>query len=104
MKIEEMVEFFRSLCHIAYRSFPEGGAPTLPYFVYFVDGDTTFRADGKVYEEWPDITLELYTEEKDFALENKIKQYFKENEIVYEHYENYVSSEKMLKNTFEFTL
>ena len=93
MKIEEMVEFFRSLCPIAYRSFPEGGAPTLPYFVYFVDGDTTFR-----------ITLELYTEEKDFALENKIKQYFKENEIVYEHYENYVSSEKMLKNTFEFTL
>lgn len=77
---------------VAYRVFPEGDAPPLPFVVYYENGERNFPADGENYYNVKQITVELYTEQKDSAAEKKV-----ENAIdfaVWEKTEEYIDSEK----------
>ena len=77
---------------VAYRFFPEGEAPSLPYVVYYESGERNFPADGENYHNIKQITVELYTREKDTEAEKKV-----EDSIafaIWDKTEEYISSEK----------
>lgn len=50
---------------VAYRAFPVGKAPPLPFICYLFSYTNNFDADDQVYQVINRITIELYTEEKD---------------------------------------
>ena len=57
---------------------------TLPYIVYRDDGLESFKADNNIFYKAKNFLVELYSDNKDFALEEKIELLFEENEIIYD--------------------
>lgn len=51
----------------AYYSFPEKQVPAPPYFVYYFAGTDNFAADNEVYAKIYNLTIELYTQNKNIA-------------------------------------
>lgn len=86
---------------VAYRSWPEGDAPDLPYICYYVDGDNNMAADNKVYLKVNVINIELYTEHKSLVDEQKVEEMLDSLELPYSKYEQYIEDEKMYQITYE---
>ena len=80
---------------VAYRSFPVGKAPKLPYICYLDTETSNFVADNKVYTVIQSIDIELYSKDKDFASEALIEAKLALNNIVWEKYEEYLEDEQM---------
>ena len=57
----------------AYDHFAEGESPELPFLCYLLPGSSNFSADGKVYHRVSEVRLELYTDCKDLAAEQKVE-------------------------------
>lgn len=87
---------------IAYYAFSEGVTTPLPYLIYYVEDENNFKADNSNYFETSNIIVELYTEEKDIDLENRLKEILKEYE--YEASYDYISEERMYMASFNFTI
>ncbi len=79
----------------AYYQFDEGTNVELPFVVYYYGGDNNFSADDMIYQGIQTLTIELYTEHKDFANEQVIENVLKANKMPYHKDETYISSEKM---------
>lgn len=58
---------------VAYRSFPVGEAPGLPFVCYLQTGVNTMRADDLIYYSIPTVDVELYTALKSPEIENLIE-------------------------------
>ena len=58
--------------------------PHIPFISYFVEKSTPTAADNVVFSESVDVMIELYTNKKDLALENKLKKILTKNGIYYE--------------------
>ncbi len=56
---------------IAYHHFAEGESPEPPFLIYLTPGSHNFSADGMVYFKVKQLDVELYTDKKDLALEEK---------------------------------
>ena len=80
---------------VAYRAFPVGKAPKLPYICYLDTETSNFVADNKVYTVIQSIDIELYSKDKDFASEALIEAKLALNNIVWEKYEEYLEDEQM---------
>lgn len=89
---------------IAYRCFAPGQVPALPYIVYYVDEDIGFYADDTVYYEGYAVTIEVYTDQKDLQLEEKVKELLNSNELTYESYESFLDSENMYLKAYEIEI
>lgn len=59
---------------VAYRAFPEGYAPGLPFICYITPGTNNFAADDMTYHVINSVNVELYTEFKDPATERKVEE------------------------------
>lgn len=81
---------------LAYRCFPEGGAPPLPYLIYYEGGETNFPADGSNYYNIKQVTAELYTQGKDPASEEAVEEAL-EGLGIWAKTEEYIDSEKCLQ-------
>lgn len=90
---------------VAYRAFPVGAAPALP-FICFMETDTeNFLADSIVYHRIQNVDIELYSENKDTAIEAAIESMFAQNLLVWEKTaENYIDSEDMLQVVYQITI
>lgn len=64
---------------VAYQSFKK--EQTLPFVVFVQTGSDNFGADNGVYVSDNSYNIELYTEDKDFGLENKLEEILNANEI-----------------------
>lgn len=85
----------------AYYQFPEGTAQPCPYIVFFfVDTDDLY-ADDSNYQSIPVLNIELYTDNKDFALEALVESTLKKNGLTYYKEENYIDTEKMYQIAYE---
>ena len=87
---------------IAYYAFSEGVKTPLPYLIYYVEDENNFKADNSNYFETSNVIVELYTEEKDIELENRLKEILKDYE--YEASYDYISEERMYMASFNFTI
>lgn len=108
MTLTELTTMLKSITgfenKIAYRQFREGFAPALPFIVYYVEGSDNILADNKVYLARQDVTIELYSQEKDVTSEGLLEAKLDANNIPWQKYEDYVDSEHMYMISYSITI
>lgn len=71
--MEELVKIIEKMdIPFAYDHFAEGESPDPPFMCYLLPGSDNFAADGRVYYKINEVRIELYTDFKDTALEEKL--------------------------------
>ena len=86
----------------AYRSFPEGNSPNPPFICFYYDGADDLKADNTNYVKIRPLTIELYTDNKDFDLEDVVEAALNSSGLVYsKDDETYIESERMYMVVYE---
>lgn len=85
---------------IAYRAFPVGKAPKLPFICYQCTQTDNFFADGQTWQVIQGIDIELYTAKKDMGSEQKVESKLSELGLGWEKYEDYIDSENCYMITY----
>mgnify|MGYP003094824098 FL=1 len=88
----------------AYDHFAEGESPEPPFLCYLLPGSSNFSADGKVYHRISEVRLELYTDFKDLALEQKVEDVLDAAGIFYNKTETWIDSEKLYEVLYSFDM
>lgn len=89
---------------IAYRAFPEGAAPALPYITYLQTYTHNFAASNKVLLPIRHIQVELYTAQKDISSESAVESCFDNLEIVWDKTEIYLDTERMYQIIYDIEI
>lgn len=89
---------------VAYRAFPIGAAPDLPFICFMETESSNFFADAQVYKKVQGVDIELYTENKDVASEEGIEEMLNENLILWDKSEMYIDSQNMLQVVYDITI
>jgi len=87
----------------AYLQFPEDDPnnPAPPFICYYYTGDDDLKADNTNYQKIRQVSIELYTDNKDFTLEQKVETTLTSHGLVYSKMEAYINEEKMYQTTYE---
>lgn len=85
----------------AYYQFEEGSGQQCPFVVFYYPNREDFIADGVNYVKKTILTIELYTDSKDFAAEANIEDALEAHEMVYSKEETYIDSEKMFEVIYD---
>ena len=88
----------------AYDHFAEGESPEPPFLCYLLPGSSNFSADGKVYHRISEVRLELYTDCKDLAAEQKVEDVLDAAGIFYNKSETWIDSEKLYEVLYSFDM
>lgn len=88
----------------AYHHFAEGESPEPPFICYLLPGSNNFSADGKVYYKINEVHIELYTDLKDLAVEQQLKDVLDEHGIFYNKSETWIESEKLYEVLYTFEM
>lgn len=98
MSIAELKEILESIPgfekKVAYRAFPVGKAPKLPFICYLQTGTNNFFADNKVYRTAIEIDIELYSQNRDEVSEKLIEKTLEDNNITWTKGIEYIDDEK----------
>lgn len=78
--------------------------PPLPFITYLFNDSNNFAADNKAHQKINTYQVELYTDKKDIALEQKLEAIFDENDIFYDKLEAYIDEEKMREVLYLITI
>lgn len=90
---------------VAYRSFPVGEAPGLPFVCYLQTGVTIMFADNRAYCSTPTVDVELYTALKSPETEAQIEAAFATAGIVWTRdQDEWLNSERCLMIVYHLTL
>lgn len=89
---------------VAYRAFPVGKAPKLPFICYLCTNTTNFAADDYVYQVIQEVDVELYTAKKDEASERAVEDKLNELGLVWDKYEEYIDDENCYMITYTVSL
>ena len=79
----------------AYYQFPEGTAVAPPFVCFYFEGSDDLYADDKNYQKIRPLTIELYTDNKDFSLEATVEGILASNGLTYARNESWIESERM---------
>ena len=79
----------------AYYQFPEGTAVAPPFVCFYFEGSDDLYADDKNYQKIRPLTIELYTDNKDFSLEATVEGILASNGLTYARNESWIDSERM---------
>lgn len=79
----------------AYNEFPNGTEQAPPFICFLLGASNDFLADDVNYQKIRELTIELYTDNKDFVLENTIETALTQGGFVYRRDETYLDSERM---------
>jgi hypothetical protein len=79
----------------AYYQFPEGTAQAPPFVCFYFEGSDDLYADDKNYQKIRPLTIELYTDNKDFSLEATVEGILASNGLTYARNESWIESERM---------
>lgn len=89
----------------AYDHFEAADTPGQPPFVCFIyPGSDNFFADDSVYQKIKQLRIELYTNEKEPALEKRVEDALDAAELPYNSSESYIDSEKMYMVTWDTSI
>lgn len=89
---------------VAYRMFPKGSAPALPFIVYYSQGTNNQFGDDKTYHVIEDINVCLYTRTKDITSESAVEKALDDGGYPWNKSEAYIDSEECYEITYEITL
>ena len=79
----------------AYYQFTQETAKEPPFICYYFTGDNDFGADNINYQASRQGVVELYSNQKDFALEAAVENILTANEMRYTKSETFIDSEQM---------
>lgn len=85
----------------AYYQFPEDSGQEPPFICFYYPNNIPLYADDQNYYGAEALTIELYTDNKDFDLEQAIEDVLTENDLPFIKREDYIGSEKMFQITYE---
>lgn len=71
-----------------------------PFVAYYYNQSADLIADNVNYAKINSLIIELYTDNKDFSLEETIEKALKENDLAFTRVENYLDSERMYMVVF----
>ena len=75
---------------------------SLPILVWIVPGTDNFFADGQAYHKIKELDIELYTDEKDWALEEKLEGILDKYGIPWQQTASeWLETEKMWESLYE---
>ena len=80
---------------VAYYQFKEGTGQQPPFVCFFYGDSNDVIADNSNYLRVDRLFVELYTDEKDFALESTIETTLNTNNLVFAKEQTYIDSERM---------
>lgn len=84
--MEEITGNFEGNQHsLAYDHFAEGEGPAPPFICYLLPGSDNFAADGRVYYKINEVRIELYTDYKDIAVEQRLEAVLERHGIFYDN-------------------
>jgi len=78
----------------AYDHFAEGESPDPPFVLFLLPGTDNFMADGEVYQQVTEVSIELYTDLKDPSLERRVECVLAAHCIPWDKTETWIESEK----------
>ena len=79
----------------AYKEFTQDTAKSPPFLCFFLDGSDNFDADDRVFQRVETLVVELYTDAKDFSLEEAVERIFDAHSLPWEKDETYIGSEQL---------
>lgn len=97
--VKKLVESFG--LPYAYRQFDRDTAASPPFLCFFYGSSDDFMADNCNYQPIRGLSIELYTDQKDFALENAIEARLKELGIPYYKESTYIKEQRLYMTTYE---
>lgn len=84
----------------AYYQFPETGQHP-PFVCWYLEGIDDVYADNANYQRIVNLTIEFYSDEKDFTNEAAIESQLTLSGLTYTKTETYIDSEKMHQTVYE---
>ena len=96
LQIAQLIESFG--LPSTYYSFPTDKAPSLPYVIYYYPDRDDVMADNSNFVKVATLRIELYTDTKDFTLEDNIESLLP---FPYSKESLYIDSEKMYETIYE---
>lgn len=84
----------------AYYQFPEGTDQACPFVCFYFNSSNDFSADDTNYQKIRPLTIELYTDNKDFTTEATIEAALNSSGLVYAREESYLNTERMYMVTY----
>ena len=88
----------------AYDHFAEGESPDPPFICYLIPGSDNFAADGHVYYKIDEVHIELYTDYKDLAAEQRVEDALDRASIYYDKSEVWIESENLYEVLYSFEM
>lgn len=85
----------------AYYQFPDNTEQTTPFVCFFYSGDNDFKADDSNYQKIEHLIIELYTDNKNFALEQTVESVLASHGMAWTRDEEWIESERMLEVVYE---
>lgn len=73
----------------------EQPAPPPPFICYYYPSGADFYADNSNYQSVIELIVELYTDFKDFSLEELVENALNKNELAWEKEETYIDDQRM---------
>jgi hypothetical protein len=84
----------------AYHHFEEGSGQQPPFITFYYDGENDLKADNINYQTIRPLTIELYTDNKNFALEAAVESVLTANDLAFSRSEIFIDSEQMYMVTY----
>lgn len=101
MRLQEIAEMIAGIgIPFAYRSFESGTGQEPPFICYLYTGNTPEPADNINYVKLETLAIELYTNQKDFVLEEEVEAVLTSHDMVFNREETWLSDEQMQMTTY----
>ena len=88
----------------AYDHFAEGESPPPPFVLFLLPGTNNFMADGEVYEQVTEVSIELYTDLKMPPLEAQVERVLRAHDITWDKTEVWIEDEKLFEVRYELNV
>lgn len=85
----------------AYHHFPEGTGQDTPFICFYFPENVDLMADNCNYGKINALTVELYTDNKDFALETAVETALQNAGLPWKKQETYINEERMYFSTYD---
>lgn len=85
----------------AYYQFSEDTAQPCPFICFYYSNSDDMSADNINYARVERLIIELYTDEKDFAMEKAVENVLTSHGLFYTRNEVYIASERMYEVIYE---
>ena len=85
----------------AYYQFTKDTAVAPPFVCFFYPNDSDLYADDENYQKITHLTIEVYTDAKDFALEKTVEDVLRSHGFTWTRSESRLGSERMFEVIYE---